>query len=87
MACGAPVVASNIAAIKEVVGSAARLVSPESPLELAHSLVELLDSVSAKEALTKAGRARAMEFSWARAASATRSIYAEAAERFAGSGS
>ena len=83
MACGAPVIASDIAAIKEVVGTAARLVSPQSPLQLAHALVELLDSGSAQEALSTAGVKRAMEFSWERAASATRSVYAEASERFA----
>ena len=74
MACGAPVIASDIAAIKEVVGTAARLVSPESPLQLANVLVELLDSGAAQEALSTAGIKRAMEFSWERAAFAPRRL-------------
>lgn len=83
MACGAPVIASDISAIREVVGAAARLVSPQSTGELTHSIVELLGSVAAKKALSTAGVKRAAEFSWARTAGATRNVYTEARERFA----
>jgi glycosyltransferase involved in cell wall biosynthesis len=86
MACGAPVIASDIAAIKEVVGTAARLVSPESPLEMTRSLIELLDSISTQKALSDAGLKRAREFSWAHTATASKDVYAEARERFAFSG-
>lgn len=82
MACGAPVIASNIPAIKEVVGAAALLVSPESAEELAHSLLELLDSPSIRKELTTAGVKRVAQFSWAHTATATQSVYAEACERF-----
>jgi glycosyltransferase involved in cell wall biosynthesis len=83
MACGAPVVASNIPAIKEVVNPAARLISPDSAPELTRTLLELLDSVSARKELSAAGVKRAAQFSWARTASATRNVYTEAIERFA----
>ncbi|HXM34793.1 MAG TPA: glycosyltransferase family 1 protein [Pyrinomonadaceae bacterium] len=83
MACGAPVIASDIPAIKEVVGSAARLVSAESSGALASSLLDLLDSVSGKKALSDAGVKRAGEFSWRRAATASKGVYTEASERFA----
>ena len=82
MACGAPVIASNIPAIKEVVGAAALLVSPESTEELARSLFELLDSDSARSELSTAGVNRVAQFSWSHTATATRSVYAEACKRF-----
>jgi len=83
MACGAPVIASNIPAIKEVMDPAGRLISPDNAQELTHALLELLDSVSARKELSAAGVKRAAQFSWARTASATRNVYAEANERFA----
>lgn len=83
MACGAAVIASNIGAIKEVVGDAARLVPPRDTRELTRSLLELLDSVSLRDSLCAAGVKRAAEFSWARTASATSGVYIEAGERFA----
>jgi glycosyltransferase involved in cell wall biosynthesis len=86
MACGAAVIASNIEAIKEVVGGAARLVSPQDTPELTRSLLELLASDPLKNSLSVAGQKRARQFSWARTASATRNVYTEAGERFARGG-
>jgi glycosyltransferase involved in cell wall biosynthesis len=82
MACGAPVIASRIPSIEEVVGPAARLVSPESVAELTEAIVELLSSEEPREKLSVAGTRRAAEFSWTATARLTRSVYAEAIERF-----
>jgi len=82
MTCGAPVIAGDIPAIKEVVGAAARLISPQSTEDLTRTAIELLASVSTQVALSAAGIKRAEEFSWSRTASATRDVYAEASERF-----
>ena len=82
MACGAPVIASNIPAITEGVGAAARLVSPARIPELTHSLVELLDSTLIRKELASAGAERVAQFSWSRTATATQAVYAEARERF-----
>src|SRR5258706_1779305 len=71
MACGAPVIASDIPAIKEVVGAAARLVSPASVPELTHSLVQLLNSASIRKEMATAGFLRVAQFSWSRTATAT----------------
>lgn len=82
MACGAPVIASNIPAIREVVGDAARLVSPESKAELVAALFSVLDSCSARDQLASAGLRRAAQFSWTLTATATRDVFTEAIKRF-----
>src|SRR2546428_7647513 len=82
MASGAPVIASRIPSIEEVVGPAARLVSPESVAELTEAIVELLSSEGTREELSGAGSRCAAEFSWTRTANLTRGVYAEAIERF-----
>lgn len=82
MACGAPVIASDISSIKEVVGKAARLVSPNSKDDLARALNELLDSEPVRKDLSTRGMKRTAEFSWSRTAAATREVYAEAIARF-----
>jgi glycosyltransferase involved in cell wall biosynthesis len=81
MACGAPVIASRIPSIEEVVGSAARLVAPESVTELTAAIIEL-HSPEMRGRLSVAGAKRAAEFSWNLTASLTRSVYAAAIERF-----
>ena len=82
MACGAPVICSDIPAIKEVVGVAAQFVSPASVPELTDALIELLNSTSIRKELVAAGAERVAQFSWTRTATATKSVYAEARERF-----
>jgi len=82
MACGAPVIASNITAIREVVGSAGRLVSPESATQLAGAIAELLESMPARSELSAAGVKRARQFSWIHTARTTRQVFAEAIDRF-----
>ena len=82
MASGAPVIASRIPSIEEVVGPAARLVSPESVAELTEAIVELLSSEGTREKLSAAGTRCAAEFSWTLTARLTRVVYAKAMERF-----
>ncbi len=65
MACGVPVVTSNISSLPEVAGESALLVDPRSPAELAAALGRLLGSPSLRAALGAAGAARARaEFRW-----------------------
>jgi glycosyltransferase involved in cell wall biosynthesis len=82
MACGAPVIASRIPSIEEVVGSVARLVAPDSVAELTEAILELCSAASVPAQLSAAGRALAAEFCWSDTASATRDVYGEAIERF-----
>ncbi len=81
MACGAPVIASNIPSIREVTGEAARLVDPENVNALAQSIVSLLLDEGEQQHLSSAGLKRAAEFSWERTARSIREVYDEAIRR------
>ncbi len=78
MSCGAPVVASSIPSIGEVLGEAARLVKPNDFAALKSSLEELLDEPCLRERLSLAGRERAAEFSWDETARRVRNVYERA---------
>jgi glycosyltransferase involved in cell wall biosynthesis len=76
MAAGVPVVTSNISSLPEVAGDACVLVDPFSPREIARGLAQALRPRMARE-LSEAGRERASEFTWERAAAATADAYDE----------
>jgi glycosyltransferase involved in cell wall biosynthesis len=78
MACGAPVVTSNVGSIVETVGDAARLVSPTDVDDLAHALTSLLNDHRERAHLSSAGIAHAKNFSWQRTAAATWNVYQQA---------
>jgi glycosyltransferase involved in cell wall biosynthesis len=80
MAQGTPVVCSDIAALREVVGeaAAARLVPPDDVDGWAGALADLIDDGDARRRMGRAGRDRAAAFSWERTIRETRQVYAEA---------
>ena len=71
MACGTPVVTSNISSLPEVVGDAALLINPRSASDLAAALRRLLDDDELRLRLRAAGPRRAALFSWEHMARAT----------------
>jgi glycosyltransferase involved in cell wall biosynthesis len=78
MACGAPVITSQIPAITETVGTrAARLVSPTDAQALARSIVELFENENERQHLSANGLQRAAQFSWERTARLTLEVYTE----------
>jgi glycosyltransferase involved in cell wall biosynthesis len=62
MACGAPVAASNRAAIPEVVGDAALLFDPENVVAMAKAMTEVLSQPDMRERMRRQGLARAGAF-------------------------
>jgi glycosyltransferase involved in cell wall biosynthesis len=68
MLCGCPVVVSDRASLPEVCGQAALYCNPDDPVDIAAKLRRVLTSQSLQDELRAAGRARAREFSWSRAA-------------------
>lgn len=75
MACGVPVISSNISSIPEVVGDAGILVDPYSVEELSNAIQRVLeDSTLAKE-LGQKGLERSRQFSWERTARETLKVY------------
>ncbi len=75
MACGIPVIASNIPAFIEVLGSAAKLVPVEDAGALAAAMTDILENQQEWQERSRRSRERARQFSWQRAAEQTLTIY------------
>lgn len=78
MACGTPVITTNVSSLPEVVGDAAILVPPDQPEALSRALHDVLSHETFAHTLRDAGRARARYFSWERAARETIAVYRKA---------
>jgi alpha-1,3-rhamnosyl/mannosyltransferase len=68
MAAGCPVLAADRTALPEVVAHAGVLLPAEDPAAWAAAMVRLLDDAGERDALKRAGFARAAQFSWSAAA-------------------
>ena len=79
MACGAPVVTSNVGATAEVAGQAAVLVDPEDVEGMADALAGVLADPAAAQRLRRSGLERASAFTWEATARLTLDVYREAA--------
>jgi glycosyltransferase involved in cell wall biosynthesis len=79
MACGAPVVTSNVSSLPEVVGDAAVLVNPENVFDIVRGISDVLLDEPLRAFLIRKGREQAARFSWARTARQVLEIYEEAA--------
>jgi glycosyltransferase involved in cell wall biosynthesis len=77
MACGTPVVASDIPPLVEAVGDAAQLVSPDNVFEIARGLREVLLDKDRRMGLAAAGEQQARRFHWDRTAGEVLAIYRE----------
>jgi glycosyltransferase involved in cell wall biosynthesis len=77
MACGVPVIASTQGALPEIAGGAAILVEPKDVDCIAGAISELLHNDALQNHLKAAGKNRAAEFTWQKAAEATLSLYRE----------
>ena len=75
MACGCPVVASNVSSLPEVAGSAALLVDPNDPVGFAEALHGVILDRDLKTRLRGDGLRRAGDYSWDKTASATYAVY------------
>ena len=71
MACGVPVIASNVPSLVEVAGEAAILVDPLNVGELSRSIDEVVFSHPNYKRLSKASVARAEKFTWEKTAQQT----------------
>ena len=79
MACGTPVVTSNVASMPEVAGEAALLVDPHSPEQIALALGRLSADAELRGRLRQDGLRRAGEFRWETTARRTMDVYREVA--------
>jgi glycosyltransferase involved in cell wall biosynthesis len=74
MACGTPVVTSNVTAMPEVAGDAALLVDPTSVPQIAEAMKRIVSDDSLRWELREKGLARAAQFSWDKTAERVRGI-------------
>jgi len=75
MACGTPVLTSNVSALPEVMGDAALYVDPHDVSELAGCLTRIWRDDALRADLRARGLARARQFSWDRTARLTIDVY------------
>ena len=79
MACGAPVIASNVSSLPEVVGEAAVQINPENVFDIARGIREVLIDEELRARLIRRGREQAARFSWNWTARQVLEIYREVA--------
>jgi glycosyltransferase involved in cell wall biosynthesis len=77
MACGTPVISTNVSSIPEVVGDAGILVSPTDVEELSDAMLRVLDNETLKAQLSEKGLKQASKFSWRATAEKTVELYNE----------
>lgn len=77
MACGTPVITSNVSSLPEVVGNAAITVDPYDIEKIAFSMTEILTNSSLQDKLIKKGKERVNLFSWKKTAIETKKLYEE----------
>ncbi len=81
MACGTPVVTSNVSSLPEAVGDAALTVDPYDVGELVLAIDRLLTDEMLRADLRRRGMERASRFTWARTARETLAIYEQVLNR------
>jgi glycosyltransferase involved in cell wall biosynthesis len=80
MACGTPVLTSNVAALVETAGDAALLVDPHAPESIAEGMRRLLGDAGLRDTLRTRGLARAATFTWDETARRTAGVLRRAAD-------
>lgn len=75
MACGAPVITSNVSSLPEVVGDAALMVDPYSEEELYQAMRRMAESESLRSQYRQRGLERAKLFTWDKCARETLAFY------------
>ena len=71
MACGTPVITSNLSSLPEVSGDAALLVNPYNTEEIAAAMQAIAGNSQLRARLSQLSLERASQFSWAKTGQAT----------------
>lgn len=80
MACGVPVVTSNVSSLPEVVGDAALKVDPRDIGQIAKAIISVLDNKELAQDLILKGKERVKMFTWQKTAAKTYEVYKNVAQ-------
>ncbi|WP_367343837.1 glycosyltransferase family 4 protein [Methanomethylovorans sp.] len=80
MACGCPVITSNVSSLPEVAGDACITVDPNDHQRMASYMLQLLQDDVLRSSLIQKGICRAAQFSWERCAKQTAQVYTHVLE-------
>lgn len=75
MACGCPVITSNVSSMPEIAGDAGILVDIDEPGEIAHAAYSVLSKRKLRQNLSEAALNRSQLFSWEKAARETLAVF------------
>ncbi|WP_414544541.1 glycosyltransferase family 4 protein [Nostoc sp. CCY0012] len=75
MACGTPVITSNVTSLPEVAGNAAILVDPVDIQEIVKAVCRLMEDTTYRNSLIEAGLVRAKPFTWENTAEQVAAVY------------
>jgi len=75
MACGVPVVTSNVSSLPEVVGDAVLKVEPQDKGQIAKAILSVLDNKDLAREIVRKGQERAKMFTWEKTAAKTFEVY------------
>jgi glycosyltransferase involved in cell wall biosynthesis len=81
MACGTPVVTSNVSSLPEVVGDAGLTVDPTDIHALANAMSRALQDTQLRQQMSQRGLAQAGKFTWLRAAHQLVQVYQQVGVR------
>ncbi|WP_218596802.1 glycosyltransferase family 4 protein [Chroogloeocystis siderophila] len=76
MACGTPVITSNVSSLPEVAGDAALLVDPYNTAEITAAMQAVATESGLRSRLSEQSRVRANNFNWAKTGQATAEVLA-----------
>jgi glycosyltransferase involved in cell wall biosynthesis len=79
MACGTPILTSNVNGLKEIAGDAALLIDPSDTEGIANGMARILSNSELRESLSRKGLERSSHFSWDLCARSTLALLEEVA--------
>jgi glycosyltransferase involved in cell wall biosynthesis len=80
MACGTPIITSNVNGLEEIAGDAALLVDPSNAQAIADAMERILSDASLRATLSAKGLARSRKFTWEACARKTLAILEDLAQ-------
>jgi alpha-1,3-rhamnosyl/mannosyltransferase len=78
MACGVPVIASEVSSLPEVVGDTGLLINPHDDEALAQAILKMITDNHFRQQLSQKALARSAEFTWDKCARQTVDVYHQA---------